>query len=80
MQASDQAGLFYGVSSLMQLLRICEEDGIPPLQIHDWPALRDRGLLLDMSKGRIPTLVSRSSAYNTRTLYQWLNSYHAELF
>ena len=25
-------------------------------QIHDWPSLKDRGVLLDLSKGRIPTM------------------------
>ncbi len=25
-------------------------------QIHDWPSIRDRGVLLDLSKGRIPTM------------------------
>ncbi|KAK2181799.1 hypothetical protein NP493_375g01012 [Ridgeia piscesae] len=58
LQASDLRGLCYGITTFIQLLIFCIEDGIPALQIHDYPALRDRGVLLDLSQGRIPSLES----------------------
>ncbi|XP_067942054.1 uncharacterized protein [Watersipora subatra] len=52
--ASDLAGLHYAVSTFIQLLEIFEkEEAIPSLQIHDWPDLKCRGVMLDCSKGRI---------------------------
>lgn len=58
LQASDLRGLFYGITTFIQLLIFCSDDSIPALQIHDHPALRDRGVLLDVSQGRIPSLES----------------------
>ncbi|XP_064621643.1 uncharacterized protein LOC135484263 isoform X2 [Lineus longissimus] len=55
--ASDPCGFFYGLNTLIQLLRLCSrEDGIPALQIHDWPSMKYRGVLLDFSKGRVPNI------------------------
>ncbi|KAK2152971.1 hypothetical protein LSH36_313g04004 [Paralvinella palmiformis] len=58
LDASDIAGLHYGITTLIQLLRLCQEDGIPPLHIHDHPSVHCRGVLLDMSKGRVPLEIS----------------------
>lgn len=55
--ASDTSGLNYAISTLLQLLRLFKE-GIPALTIHDWPSLKNRGVLLDLSQGRRPLLES----------------------
>ena len=35
MQASDIHGLFHGVNTFMQLMVLCQEGGIPHLQVKD---------------------------------------------
>lgn len=50
----DAAGLRYGAEALAQLT---DADGrIPALLIQDAPALRRRGFLLDISRGKVPRL------------------------
>jgi hexosaminidase len=55
-RANSSAGLFYGVQTLLQLV---EETGaeaaIPEVEIHDWPGLPYRGIMVDMSHGPLPT-------------------------
>ncbi|MCX8036241.1 MAG: family 20 glycosylhydrolase [Candidatus Sumerlaeia bacterium] len=53
--AGHSTGLFYAVQTLIQLLR---QYGrlLPALRIHDEPDFPCRGFLLDVSRGRVPTL------------------------
>jgi hypothetical protein len=53
--APGDAGLFYGVQTLRQLLRFYGAQ-IPALTIQDRPVLAHRGLMLDVSRGKVPTL------------------------
>jgi hexosaminidase len=55
--SNSAAGVFYGVQTLKQLIR-SNRDGasIPCLTITDWPALRYRGWMDDISRGPIPTV------------------------
>jgi hypothetical protein len=55
--ANSGAGVFYGVQTLKQLIR-SNRDGnsIPCLTVTDWPALRYRGWMDDISRGPIPTV------------------------
>ena len=53
--ADAPTGLFYAVQTLRQLVRLhCQT--IPALTIQDWPTLRYRGLMLDISRRKVPTL------------------------
>jgi hexosaminidase len=53
--AGDAAGHFYGVSTLCQLLAV-RGSVLPTLRIDDRPGLRTRGVMLDISRDKVPTL------------------------
>eukprot|EP00055_Hartaetosiga_balthica_P018148 m.129405 g.129405 ORF g.129405 m.129405 type:complete len:1346 (+) comp9460_c0_seq10:42-4079(+) len=73
----DVDGLRYGFATTLQVVRLCalkhlddistmdeQEDstiGIPPLRIIDFPHIRNRGFMLDVSRDKVPTM---------ETLYQ----------
>lgn len=52
---SDSAGAFYAVMTLRQIIMQCGKI-IPCLKIEDWPDFEFRGIMLDISRNRIPTL------------------------
>jgi hypothetical protein len=55
----DTAGLFYGVQTLRQMLRANRrEANLPCLVIRDWPALRWRAFMDDMTRGPSATLAT----------------------
>src|SRR5690606_23013754 len=50
-------GVFYGVQTLKQLLRAYAHDSrLPAMKVVDWPDLRYRGTMDDISRGPVPTL------------------------
>jgi hypothetical protein len=53
--AADEAGLYYGVQTLQQIVQQTGRRW-PALEIEDKPVLRHRGLMLDVSRGKVPTL------------------------
>jgi hypothetical protein len=55
--AGDAPGLFYGVQTLRQLLR-SDPPHFPALVIDDAPAYPYRGLLIDITRGRVPTMAT----------------------
>jgi hypothetical protein len=62
--AVDEAGLFHGVCTLIQWLRLntAIEDGktrtrvLPGLEVEDWPDFPARGVMLDVSRNKVPTM------------------------
>ena len=55
--AADPAGLYSGVSTLRQLLGQTDPAGRTAcLQIEDWPSFPVRGVMLDVSRDRVPTM------------------------
>jgi len=59
---ADRAGVFYGVCTLIQMLNLADyqkENGdlyLPAVQISDQPDIRHRGVMLDVSRDKIPTM------------------------
>ena len=55
--AGDQLGLYYGFMTLRQLVRQADKAGrIPFVHIEDWPEFPVRGVMLDISRDRVPTM------------------------
>ena len=57
LQAQSLVGLFHGLMSLKQLLRV-HGNILPSLRIVDWPDLLQRGILLDVSRDKVPELAT----------------------
>ncbi len=53
--ADSASGLFYGVQTLRQLVRL-HGKCLPQVAIDDAPALAERGVMLDVCRGKVPTL------------------------
>ncbi len=53
--AVDPAGIFYGVCTLIQLIQQSRGD-LPCLEIVDYPEYSARGVMLDISRDRVPTM------------------------
>jgi hypothetical protein len=55
-QARSSAGLYYGAQTLRQLIEGAgAEAALPEVEIHDWPSLAYRGIMVDLSHGPVPT-------------------------
>ena len=54
--AHDEAGIFYGVCTLIQLLETMAGATLPGLRIADWPDFPVRGVMVDISRDKVPTL------------------------
>ena len=52
---ADPAGLLYGAATLAQLLSVCGAT-LPGMRVHDWPDFPTRGVMLDVSRDRVPTM------------------------
>lgn len=55
-RANDALGLRYGVMTFAAILRQCSNGKLPCALITDWPELKHRGLMLDVSRGKVYTL------------------------
>lgn len=55
--ASSEKGLFYGLQTLRQIARQCRpETGVPCVKIEDSPDFAHRGVMLDVSRDKVPKL------------------------
>ena len=58
-EAKDAAGLFYGRATLAQLVRLHKDAGaIPAVTIEDAPDFPERGVMLDVSRDKVPTMAT----------------------
>ncbi|MBC7785855.1 MAG: family 20 glycosylhydrolase [Burkholderiales bacterium] len=53
--ASDRAGAFYGMQTLIQLKRLFPR-ALPEMTIDDYPDYPTRGVMLDISRDKVPTI------------------------
>jgi len=51
----DEAGVFYGRMTLRQIVRQCPKE-LPAVEIEDWPDFPRRGVMLDISRDKVPTM------------------------
>lgn len=78
-EAGTDRGFFYGISSLMQMIRIYKNQ-LPATYIRDWPSFANRGFMLDISRGRIPdmeylkTLIDHLVFYKINQLQLYIES------
>ena len=57
--ASEPAGAFHGLQTLKQILKLSEcESKIPCIELTDFPKLKRRGFMLDVSRCKVPTMDS----------------------
>lgn len=55
--AKDQKGLFYGLQTLKQIVRgVKDKSSLPGLRITDYPSLKIRGVMDDISRGPVPKI------------------------
>jgi hexosaminidase len=54
--AADAAAEFYAAATLAQLLQPHPGDALPVVSIRDWPDLPVRGVMLDVSRDKVPTM------------------------
>jgi hypothetical protein len=65
----DDAGLAYAVTTLAQLMRTYSQSGtLPCMFIVDWPEFERRGVMLDISRDKVPTM---------DTLFQLVDQFEA---
>ncbi|HOV49635.1 MAG TPA: glycoside hydrolase family 20 zincin-like fold domain-containing protein [Anaerolineae bacterium] len=56
--AHDTAGAFYAICTLEQLLAQTNEPALPAVEIHDGPDFPARGVMLDISRDKVPTMAT----------------------
>lgn len=57
LEAADDAGAYYGRATIEQLRRACGGE-LPAGEITDWPDHQIRGVMLDISRAKVPTLAT----------------------
>lgn len=53
--AHDAAGVYYALQTVIQLARQTA-NGLPCVKVTDWPDLLNRGIMLDVSRNKVPTM------------------------
>ena len=76
----DIEGAYRACATLDQIVAQCG-DTFPKIEIEDWPAIKNRGYMLDISRGKIPNieelykLIDRMSALKYNQLQLYLDSF-----
>lgn len=84
--AADAAGMFYGVCTLIQLIQQMAGTRLACCSIEDWPDFPARGVMLDISRDRVPSmetlseLIDRLAGWKINQLQLYMEhtfAYHA---
>ncbi len=54
--AHDQPGAFYAQMTLQQIIQQCHSGKLPCVIINDWPDFENRGVMLDVSRDKVPKM------------------------
>lgn len=54
--ARSAVGVFHGVSTLIQVLATADRPSLPTLNVRDWPDFPVRGVMLDVSRDKVPSM------------------------
>lgn len=57
LEAADEAGAYYGLQTLRQAVSQCGAV-LPAMTIEDWPDIPRRGVMLDISRCKVPTMAT----------------------
>ncbi len=76
LDAADDAGAYYGRMTLRQLARL-HAGRIPVGSVRDWPDLAERGVMLDVSRDKVPTMATMLALVDR--LAEWKVN-HLELY
>ena len=55
-ESPSEAGIFYGICTLLQIITISENNTLPCIKINDWPDFPARGVMLDISRDKVYTM------------------------
>ncbi len=62
-EAQDEAGIFYACCTLIQIIQYLADHGrnspvraLPGIHVSDWPDFPNRGVMLDVSRDKVPTM------------------------
>lgn len=75
--AHDEAGVFYANQTLKQLEMQSEAGTLPCVEITDWPDFPNRGIMLDVSRDRVPTM---ECLFNMIDIFASWKLNHLELY
>ena len=58
-QANDEVGVFYAKQTLNQIISLLSDyKKLPAIKIIDWPDIANRGVMVDISRDKVPTMDS----------------------
>lgn len=69
LEAYADKGILYGVFTLIQIIRFGKNQ-LQGVLIRDWPAFENRGFMLDVSRGRIPSMSYLKSLIDHLAFYK----------
>ena len=70
LESSTEAGVFHGLTTLIQIYQFSQEP-VKHFEIEDWPDLKNRGYMLDISRCKVPKMESLYSLVDSLALLKF---------